>query len=691
MLDLGTVRPGSTIRIPFSSFDKDDGSSITMTNYAAADILVYKDGGTTERASTAGFTATTDFDTKTGKHLAVIDLADNTTSGFWNAGSEYLVAIDAVTVDAVTTGGWIARFVIGYPNAILNTTIATLSSQTSFTLTAGPAEDNALVGMWAIIHDIASAVQFSKVLITGYTGSTKTITLSAGATFTAAAGDNFSVIDLAPLQATTTGRTLDVSSTGEAGIDWANIGSPTTAVNLSATNIDVDQVVASVSGAVGSVTGAVGSVTGNVGGNVTGSVGSVATGGITSGSFAAGAINAAAIAADAIGASELAADAVAEIADAVWDEARSGHVTAGSFGEGVASVQGNVTGSVGSVTGAVGSVTGAVGSVTGNVGGNVVGSVASVTAGVTVTTNNDKTGYALSAAGVDAIWDEATAGHVTAGSYGVAVTDILTDTAVIGAAGAGLTAIPWNAAWDAEVQSEVNDGLVAYGASTATDVTNAAANVSVDEIQATALADLFNTDSGTTYASAVAGSVVKEIADNAGGSALTAAGIADAVWDEALAGHAGAGSAGEALSAAGTAGDPWLTALPGAYGAGTAGKIIGDNINATISSRLASASYTAPLDAAGTRSAVGLASANLDTQLAALPTATENADALLGRNVAGGSDGTRTVSQALYVLRNKTAISGGTLTVYGTDDATPSFTATVGTTAGDPISSIDPA
>ena len=30
----------------------------------------------------------------------------------------------------------------------------------------------------------------------------------------------------------------------------------------------------------------------------------------------------------------------------------------------------------------------------------------------------------------------------------------------IGAAGAGLSAIPWNAAWDAEVQSEVNDELV---------------------------------------------------------------------------------------------------------------------------------------------------------------------------------------------------------------------------------------
>ena len=39
---------------------------------------------------------------------------------------------------------------------------------------------------------------------------------------------------------------------------------------------------------------------------------------------------------------------------------------------------------------------------------------------------------------------------------------ILTDTAEIGAAGAGLTAVPWNAAWDAEVQSECADALAAY-------------------------------------------------------------------------------------------------------------------------------------------------------------------------------------------------------------------------------------
>jgi hypothetical protein len=51
-------------------------------------------------------------------------------------------------------------------------------------------------------------------------------------------------------------------------------------------------------------------------------------------------------------------------------------------------------------------------------------------------------------------------------------------------------------------------------------------------------------------------------------------------------------------------------------------------IDVAVSTRLASASYAAPLDAAGTRTAVGLATANLDTQLGDLPTNAELATAL---------------------------------------------------------------
>jgi hypothetical protein len=43
----------------------------------------------------------------------------------------------------------------------------------------------------------------------------------------------------------------------------------------------------------------------------------------------------------------------------------------------------------------------------------------------------------------------------------------------IGVAGAGLTAIPWNSAWDAEVQSEVADALAAYDPPTHAELTSA--------------------------------------------------------------------------------------------------------------------------------------------------------------------------------------------------------------------------
>lgn len=353
MIDLGIVKPGSTIRIPFSSFDKDDGSAITMTNFAAADILIYKDGSTTERASTAGFTATTDFDAKTGKHLAIIDLADNTTAGFYSVGSEYIVAIDSVTVDAVTTGGWIARFVIGYNDATLNTTIASYTNATSFTLTDGPAEDDAINGRWAVIHDTASRVQCSWVEVLDYTGSTRTVTLAAGATFTAAAGDGFSLMGPTPLRATTIGRTLDVSSTGEAGLDWANIGSPTTSQTLSGTTVGTATAVTTVNG------------------------------------LAAGVITATSIANDAITDSKVASD-----------------VTIAS-----------VTGAVGSVTGNVGgNVIGSVASVTGNVGGNVVGSVASVTARVTANTDQLAGQTVTAAAGVTFPTSVASPTNITAGT-----------------------------------------------------------------------------------------------------------------------------------------------------------------------------------------------------------------------------------------------------------------------------------
>jgi hypothetical protein len=93
---------------------------------------------------------------------------------------------------------------------------------------------------------------FDVVITTGTVNSVSAVGYCVG---------QFTLRKTADLKPTVAARTLDVSATGEAGVDWANIGSPTTANTLSATTISTSQVVAS--------------VTGNVGGNVGGSVASV--------------------------------------------------------------------------------------------------------------------------------------------------------------------------------------------------------------------------------------------------------------------------------------------------------------------------------------------------------------------------------------------------------------------------------
>jgi len=55
----------------------------------------------------------------------------------------------------------------------------------------------------------------------------------------------FTLRDQACLYPTVAGRKLDVTTTGEAGIDWANIGSPTTTVALTGTTVSTSQVVGS--------------------------------------------------------------------------------------------------------------------------------------------------------------------------------------------------------------------------------------------------------------------------------------------------------------------------------------------------------------------------------------------------------------------------------------------------------------
>ena len=141
------------------------------TEHQRFESFTYTPLAVTFTASAAFSGTTLELDTTTGIHGFSIDLADNTTAGFYAAGSQYWVVVASITVDAATVNFVAATFRIGYPDAILDTTIATLASQTSFTLTSGPAEDDALNGRLCIIHDVASAVQVGHAVISDYTGS----------------------------------------------------------------------------------------------------------------------------------------------------------------------------------------------------------------------------------------------------------------------------------------------------------------------------------------------------------------------------------------------------------------------------------------------------------------------------------------------------------------------------------------
>ena len=76
---------------------------------------------------------------------------------------------------------------------LVETTIATLASQTSFTLTAGTSENEAYKDLFAVITDASTATQKAKVEISAYTGSSRTVTLKAAPTFTIAVGDTVAI------------------------------------------------------------------------------------------------------------------------------------------------------------------------------------------------------------------------------------------------------------------------------------------------------------------------------------------------------------------------------------------------------------------------------------------------------------------------------------------------------------------
>jgi hypothetical protein len=122
------------------------------------------------------------------------------------------------------------------------TTIATLASQTSFTLTAGSADDNAYNGWGAFVVDQSSAVQIALGVVSDYTGSTKTVTLREDpAIFTMATGDHIILlpgkltdgVNVTQIEGVDATDQLDAHAA--AGLDAAGVRA---AVGLASANLD---------------------------------------------------------------------------------------------------------------------------------------------------------------------------------------------------------------------------------------------------------------------------------------------------------------------------------------------------------------------------------------------------------------------------------------------------------------------
>lgn len=217
-------------------------------------------------------------------------------------------------------------------------------------------------------------------------------------------------------------------------------------------------------------------------------------------------------------------------------------------GTGGVPIRGNITGDItGNLSGSAGSVSGTVGSVTGNVGGNVVGTVASVVGAVGSVTGNVGGSTASVVGAVGSVTGNV-GGNVT-GSVG----------SVVGAVGS--------------VTGNVGGNVTGTVASV---VGNVGGNVTGT------VASVVGNVGGNVTGSV--GSVVGAVGSVIGAVGSVTAGVTVTTNND----KTGYGLSAAAVQAV------WDALTSALTTAGSIGKLLVDNINATISSRLASASYTVP-------------------------------------------------------------------------------------------------
>lgn len=156
------------------------------------------------------------------------EVADNSviarlaaTEGDWSEYNDESHSLEAIRVrgDAEWTTG------AGGSDRLLmvDTTIATLATQVSFTLAAGSTDNDAYNNCTIVIEDASTATQKAVGIVSAYTGASKTVTLKYDpGIFTMQATDKVYILAENALKSTAANRQLDVNATGEAGLDFDN-------------------------------------------------------------------------------------------------------------------------------------------------------------------------------------------------------------------------------------------------------------------------------------------------------------------------------------------------------------------------------------------------------------------------------------------------------------------------------------
>lgn len=644
------VPAGDVLPIFFSTYDGGTGASITMTGLAVTDIEIYKDGGTTQRASDAGYTLLDtdgiDFDGITGIHGFSVDTSDNTDAGFYTVGAWFHVVVSAVTVDGQTVNFVAAAFrlmaaesVAAKPKVDVDAWLGTAAATPTV---AGVPEVDVThwIGTAAATPTVAGVPEVDVTHWIGTAAATPTVAgvpevdithIGGAALSTATAQLGVNVVQLSG--DATAADNLETAFDDSAGaVPWLGIVDQGTAQAATSTTI---QLRAAAGFADDEIVGAIVQITGGSAGvgqvrTITDYVSSTDTATVDAWTTTpSGTITYKVWGSPAISPTYVPAVNVTQVDGVALDthdagsfpaDVRSFGGTAGTFSGGRPEV--NTTHAAGTAwnSGAIAAATLAADTLTAakvaSDVGTEIGTAVWATAARTLTAlDEDSTTLDLDATIRGAVGMASANLDTQIGTLATAaalatvdtnVDSILVDTAEIGAAGAGLTALA-SAANLATVAGYIDTEVAAIKATT----------------------DKLDT-------------LVEATSDGYHLSANAIDEIPDAVWREPIANHSGvSGSTAEALNAAGAAGDPWVTALPGSYTSGQAGGIVAaiqdvvdklDGMLVATSDGYAysgdalenSPSGSGGLDAAGVRAAVGLSSANLDTQLSGIQSDTND-------------------------------------------------------------------